>query len=65
MPVIVWSVRVVFVGGERERLDARVGRVVRPVDAELKSRIEHTWQHYLEQAARHRAGRYPAALATR
>jgi carbonic anhydrase/acetyltransferase-like protein (isoleucine patch superfamily) len=41
------------------------GRVVRPVDADLKSRIEHTWQHYVEQAAAHRAGRYPAVQSTR
>ena len=34
--------------------------VVRPVDAVLSERITHTWQHYVQQAARHRAGDYPA-----
>ena len=36
-------------------------KVVRPVDAELTDRIEQTWRHYLEQARRHRSGRFPAA----
>ena len=35
-------------------------RVVRPVDAMLSERITQTWQHYVQQAARHRAGEYPA-----
>lgn len=35
------------------------GRVVRPVDATLRARIRHTWEHYVGQAERHRAGRYP------
>jgi carbonic anhydrase/acetyltransferase-like protein (isoleucine patch superfamily) len=35
-------------------------RVVRQVDAGLRERIEHTWQHYVTQAARHRAGIYAA-----
>ena len=35
-------------------------RVVRPVDATLSERITQTWQHYVQQAARHRAGEYPA-----
>jgi carbonic anhydrase/acetyltransferase-like protein (isoleucine patch superfamily) len=34
------------------------GRVVRPVDAVLRERIRHTWEHYVEQAERHRGGRY-------
>ena len=34
-------------------------RVVRPVDAALRARIRHTWEHYVEQAARHRSGAYP------
>lgn len=33
-------------------------RVVRPVDAELRARIRHTWEHYVEQAERHRSGAY-------
>jgi carbonic anhydrase/acetyltransferase-like protein (isoleucine patch superfamily) len=37
------------------------GKVVRPVDAALARRIEHTWRHYVEQAQRHRAGLFPAA----
>jgi carbonic anhydrase/acetyltransferase-like protein (isoleucine patch superfamily) len=36
-------------------------KVVRPVDEELTRRIEQTWRHYVEQAKRHRAGRYPVA----
>ena len=34
-------------------------RIVRPVDAALRTRIAHTWAHYVEQAERHRAGTYP------
>ena len=29
------------------------------VDATLTERIRHTWQHYVEEAKRHRAGKYP------
>lgn len=35
------------------------GRVVRRVDDRLRARIRGTWQHYVEQAARHRAGSVP------
>jgi carbonic anhydrase/acetyltransferase-like protein (isoleucine patch superfamily) len=35
------------------------GRVVRPVDERLASRIGETWAHYVEQAHAHRAGRFP------
>jgi carbonic anhydrase/acetyltransferase-like protein (isoleucine patch superfamily) len=35
------------------------GRVVRPVDERLTSRIGETWAHYVEQARAHRAGRFP------
>lgn len=35
------------------------GRVVRQVDATLTERIRHTWQHYVEEAKRHKAGKYP------
>lgn len=35
------------------------GRVVRPVDEGLRTRIRETWQHYVTEAARHRAGNYP------
>jgi carbonic anhydrase/acetyltransferase-like protein (isoleucine patch superfamily) len=35
------------------------GRVVRGVDDALRARIHGTWQHYVEQAARHRAGAVP------
>lgn len=41
------------------------GRVVRPVDAALRARIQQTWQHYVEQARRHRSGavkRYESVL---
>jgi carbonic anhydrase/acetyltransferase-like protein (isoleucine patch superfamily) len=34
------------------------GRVVRKVDATLTARIRHTWEHYVEEARRHRAGKY-------
>ncbi len=34
------------------------GRIVRPVDAELKARIAGTWRHYVEQAESHREGKY-------
>ena len=40
------------------------GRVTRPVDDALRDRIRGTWQHYVEQAERHRAGRYPPATTT-
>src|SRR6185503_11852282 len=35
------------------------GRIVRKVDKELAARITGTWQHYVEQAKRHREGKYP------
>ena len=35
------------------------GKVVRPVDEELRARVERTWRHYVEQARRHREGRFP------
>jgi carbonic anhydrase/acetyltransferase-like protein (isoleucine patch superfamily) len=37
------------------------GRIVRPVDAALAARIEGTWRQYVEQAERHRAGRWKRA----
>ena len=37
------------------------GRVVRPVDATLQQRIRGTWEHYVVEAARHRAGNFPIA----
>jgi len=37
------------------------GRIVRPVTPELAERITSTWQHYVEQAKDHRAGKYPSA----
>lgn len=40
------------------------GKVVRQVDEALAGRIAHTWQHYVEQASRHRAGSYPPLPAT-
>jgi carbonic anhydrase/acetyltransferase-like protein (isoleucine patch superfamily) len=36
-------------------------RVVRPVDDALRERIRHTWEHYVAEAERHRAGRFPMA----
>jgi carbonic anhydrase/acetyltransferase-like protein (isoleucine patch superfamily) len=35
------------------------GRVVRPVDEGLRVRIRETWEHYVVEAQRHRAGNYP------
>lgn len=43
------------------------GRVVRAVDEALRKRTRVTWEHYVEQARRHRAGqvvRHPNALPT-
>ena len=37
------------------------GRIVRPVDAALAERIASTWQRYVVQAKRHRAGEWPLA----
>ncbi len=37
------------------------GRVVRPVDDGLRARIRETWEHYVAQAERHRAGNFPPA----
>ena len=37
------------------------GRVVRPVDDTLRARITETWEHYVAEAARHRAGNFPPA----
>ncbi len=36
-------------------------RVTRAVDDALRGRIRSTWEHYVAQAARHRAGTYPVA----
>ena len=36
------------------------GKVVRPVDEELRRRIEQTWRHYVGQGRHHREGRFPA-----
>ncbi|HYK82005.1 MAG TPA: gamma carbonic anhydrase family protein [Gemmatimonadales bacterium] len=36
-------------------------RVTRPVDEALRERIRHTWQHYVAEAQRHRAGHFPLA----
>ena len=35
------------------------GRIVRQVTPELAERITGTWQHYVDQARDHRAGKYP------
>jgi carbonic anhydrase/acetyltransferase-like protein (isoleucine patch superfamily) len=34
------------------------GRIIRPVDEALAARIRGTWQHYVAEARRHRAGTY-------
>src|SRR5438552_6770870 len=38
-------------------------RVARPVDDALRERIRLTWEHYVAEAERHRAGRFPIARA--
>ena len=35
------------------------GRIVRPVDEDMRRRIEHAWRHYVAEASRHRAGCFP------
>ncbi|MGH2669609.1 MAG: gamma carbonic anhydrase family protein [bacterium] len=39
-------------------------RVKRPVDDELRARIRGTWEHYVAEAERHRAGAFPLARPT-
>ncbi|MFN2570298.1 MAG: gamma carbonic anhydrase family protein [Gemmatimonadales bacterium] len=39
-------------------------RVVRHVDDGLRARIRGTWEHYVDQAARHRSGAFPIARAS-
>jgi carbonic anhydrase/acetyltransferase-like protein (isoleucine patch superfamily) len=39
------------------------GRVIRGVDEEMKTRIDHAWRHYVAQADRHRAGMFPIRRA--
>lgn len=34
-------------------------KVVRPVDEDVAKLLEHGWQHYVEQARRHREGAFP------
>jgi len=36
-------------------------RVTRPVDDALRERIRGTWEHYVAEAQRHRAGAFPIA----
>jgi carbonic anhydrase/acetyltransferase-like protein (isoleucine patch superfamily) len=36
-------------------------RVTRPVDEALRQRMRYTWEHYLGEAERHRAGEFPTA----
>lgn len=40
------------------------GRVVRKVDETLRARITGTWRHYVEEAAKHRAGLYQGPRPT-
>ena len=39
-------------------------RVARQVDEALRERIRLTWEHYVAEAERHRAGRFPIARAS-
>ena len=34
------------------------GKVVRPVDPAMPGRIDQSWRHYVEEAARHKAGHF-------
>ena len=34
-------------------------KIVRPVDAATPEHLEHSWRHYVDQARRHREGRFP------
>jgi carbonic anhydrase/acetyltransferase-like protein (isoleucine patch superfamily) len=36
-------------------------RVTRQVDDELRARIRATWEHYVQEAERHRSGAFPLA----
>jgi carbonic anhydrase/acetyltransferase-like protein (isoleucine patch superfamily) len=38
-------------------------RILKPVDDDLRSRVDHAWRHYVENARRHRAGMFPARRA--
>ena len=38
-----------------------LARVTRPVDDALRQRIRDTWEHYVAEAERHRAGVFPIA----
>ncbi|MDH3495268.1 MAG: gamma carbonic anhydrase family protein [Gemmatimonadota bacterium] len=40
------------------------GRVVRSVDDVLRSRLRSTWEHYVREARRHRAGAVPRHLSS-
>jgi carbonic anhydrase/acetyltransferase-like protein (isoleucine patch superfamily) len=40
-------------------------RIVRQVDDVLRDRIRQTWEHYVEQAARHSRGEFPTAMGGR
>lgn len=40
-------------------------KIVRPVDPAAAAHIEHGWQHYVDQARRHREGAYPIVPGSR
>jgi carbonic anhydrase/acetyltransferase-like protein (isoleucine patch superfamily) len=39
-------------------------RVLRAVDDAMRTRIDLTWRHYVDEARRHRAGEFPVLSAT-
>jgi carbonic anhydrase/acetyltransferase-like protein (isoleucine patch superfamily) len=41
------------------------GKVLRQVGEETQRRIEHAWRHYVGEANRHRAGKFPTAPPTK
>ncbi len=40
------------------------GRIIRPIDDELRLRIDMSWRHYVENARRHRNGEFPLTPTT-
>ena len=39
-------------------------KVIRPVDDAAATHVEHGWRHYVDQARRHREGKFPIEPTT-
>ncbi|MGE3819784.1 MAG: gamma carbonic anhydrase family protein [Isosphaeraceae bacterium] len=39
-------------------------RVLKPVDDDLRARVDHSWRHYVENARKHREGAFPLFKGT-